>query len=976
MTAALQTVSTLPALSFSLLPTESVTDLQTLWRDLESRSECSFFTSWDWIGRWLSDSASKCYALIGHRGERVVLLALLHPTSERRHTFLKTRALMLHQVGDPALDVITIEYNGFLVDRTVAETAMLGALEFLQQPSVADIIGRWDEMHFGGVADGFESLARRTGLLVWQRSRKPSWRVDLDAIRGSGRPYLEHLSANTRYQIRRALRLYEKRGPVTAVRARDVDEALRFYAEMQDLHQRYWASRGEPGSYAYPFYKSFHRELIAQCIPSGRVELMRVAAGDYVIGYVYNFVRDGWVCAYHTGLSYDADPKLKPGLVSHYLCIEQHLQDGAHTYDFLAGDNRYKANLGIPGPEMLNLVLQRPIALLRAETALRRVKGAFVADPEALAAARTEKVNGRPPVGKALVFGDDTRSFLTVVRSLGRKGVSVHVAPINLAAPALRSRYVTRVHRLPPYVGAGEEWVRALTALLAAERFDLVIPCDDRSLLPCHTHRVALERLTKLAIPSPHAVDVLFDKEKTKALAAELGVNLAKTISPHDGSGPAEIFAALGAPVVVKPSNSYRLSALHRRAVVRVIDTPEELAQATSDLDADHFYYENFFVGTGVGLSVLAERGKILLAFQHHRVHEPPRGGAAPYRVSAPPSPELVDACAKMVGALDFTGVAMFEFRRNFTTGAWILLEVNARPWGSLPLPVSLGVDFPYAWYRLLQDGVTPPPHDYRVGIYGRNLVLDFNYLQDALSRESGLVGKAGAVARWLGGFWHFGVGRERLDTLVLDDLRPGFVELGDFLSVVAGRAAKHLPLIATLQRLGARSRLRASLLRRRRHRRPISILFVCYGNICRSPFAEHALRRLLDDARLPVKVASAGTYPIGGRTSPETAIAAARSLGIELSEHRSRYASDQAISEASVVLVFDEGNLEALRARFPVPPCPVILLGLLSEGTGAAREIIDPYGHDEGAFVAVYKQIEDAVGAIRRCITVESMGA
>ena len=64
----------------------------------------------------------------------------------------------------------------------------------------------------------------------------------------------------------------------------------------------------------------------------------------------------------------------------------------------------------------------------------------------------------------------------------------------------------------------------------------------------------------------------------------------------------------------------------------------------------------------------------------------------------------------------------MFEFRVNTENDTWILLEVNARPWGSLPLPVGVGVDFPYRWYRLLVDSVETPPRRYRIGIYGRNL--------------------------------------------------------------------------------------------------------------------------------------------------------------------------------------------------------------------------------------------------------------
>ena len=82
------------------------------------------------------------------------------------------------------------------------------------------------------------------------------------------------------------------------------------------------------------------------------MELLRVSAGADIIGYVYNLVYRGHVYAYQTGILYESNPRLKPGLVSHCLCIERHLEEGSDVYDFMAGDARYKASLGEPGPDM------------------------------------------------------------------------------------------------------------------------------------------------------------------------------------------------------------------------------------------------------------------------------------------------------------------------------------------------------------------------------------------------------------------------------------------------------------------------------------------------------------------------------------------------------------------------------------------------------------------------------------------------
>lgn len=358
----------------SMAPVTDHAALAADWQDLEARADTTFFHSWQWVGCWLSTIDDQPHLLTARRGDRIVGLALL-VAAKRRFGWFTSTELFVNETGDPQKDIITIEYNGFLTDREVAADVTRACLRaFNDRTSPIRRALRWDELCIRGVAASYRDLARDLGYRVRLLAHDPSGAVDLTTVRRSGKPYLDHLSANTRYQIRRTIRLYEARGPLQLTCARDVDEALGFLDDLSELHQRYWTGRGEPGAFAYPFFVRFHRSLIARCLPTGTVEVVRISAGGTPIGYLYNFIYRGRVYYYLSGFAYETDPKLKPGMLSHYLCIERHLAAGAEVYDFMAGENRYKTSLGSPGADMLAIVLERPSLKVKVKDMMRAFK--------------------------------------------------------------------------------------------------------------------------------------------------------------------------------------------------------------------------------------------------------------------------------------------------------------------------------------------------------------------------------------------------------------------------------------------------------------------------------------------------------------------------------------------------------------------------------------------------------------------------
>ena len=228
-----------------------------------------------------------------------------------------------------------------------------------------------------------------------------------------------------------------------------------------------------------------------------------------------------------------------------------------------------------------------------------------------------------------------------------------------------------------------------------------------------------------IAIPGASSMDAFFDKEQTHAMCRGLGVPTCPATRLDLVEDPEALAARFGLPMVIKPSRSYTSGRMKTAGKVEIVHSEKELGQVLASIeDPSSYLAEGYFEGDGTGISVLAQNGEILQAFQHRRLREG-KGGCSSYRISEVLHPQMLEACEKVCRHTRHTGVCMFEFRRNSETGRWVLLEINARFWGSMALPVALGIDFPNLLYDLLVRDIASPRRDYRVGVRSRNLVLD-----------------------------------------------------------------------------------------------------------------------------------------------------------------------------------------------------------------------------------------------------------
>ena len=141
------------------------------------------------------------------------------------------------------------------------------------------------------------------------------------------------------------------------------------------------------------------------------------------------------------------------------------------------------------------------------------------------------------------------------------------------------------------------------------------------------------------------------------------------------------------------------------------------------------------------------------------------------------------------------------------------------------------------------------------------------------------------------------------------------------------------------------------------------SVLFVCMGNICRSPTAEGVFRKVVEDAGLAeeIKIDSAGTHAYHSGEPPDRrAQAAAERRGYQLSKLRARRVNEKDYQEFTHIIAMDEDNLYMLQERATEDSISQVSL-FLEYADGPEREVPDPYYGGSAGFERVLDLVEQA---------------
>ena len=259
-------------LTVAVYPQSAWKQIAPVWAELVEESDCSFFLTVPWVETWLEfyGRTMKASILLFSNGNEPVggcILSEGYPGP----FYVPIKRFSLNTAGEPSADTTYVEFNDLLCRKSWDVPVAEALAQYLSERD-------WDEVSLDGFVEGpaFHALTAAFAGFDQQEVRHVSYHIDLAAIRSAGLSYEMALRGTMRKRLRQNIRYHCEMGPLRLESAGDVGSAIAMLDQLAELSQKRWAALNQRGIFSSSTFIEFHRKLIARCLPSGGVQLLRV----------------------------------------------------------------------------------------------------------------------------------------------------------------------------------------------------------------------------------------------------------------------------------------------------------------------------------------------------------------------------------------------------------------------------------------------------------------------------------------------------------------------------------------------------------------------------------------------------------------------------------------------------------------------------------------------------------------------------
>jgi len=308
----------------------------------------------------------------------------------------------------------------------------------------------------------------------------------------------------------------------------------------------------------------------------------------------------------------------------------------------------------------------------------------------------------RNEMPEVLVLGMNITG-LSVIRSLGRRGVPVTGTDYDPRRIGFRSRYCREL--LCPHPRYAED--RFLKFLVerarAAKARIALIPTNDEFLLCVSRNRAVLDEHFVHNLPSKETIENLTDKESFHHVSRNHNYPVPRTYFPNEEDTLYEIAEAVEYPCLIKPKYGFSSQELGVKAIR--VDSKDDLVPAYSRLagKSDDLMVQEVVPGDeGQQYSLysyISRDSGVVAAMTSRKLRQMPVHFGVGTHVVTCDEPAMKELGLALLTELHYTGLSEIEFKKDCRDGHFKIIEVNARPWLQISLGEKCGVDFPWLSY-------------------------------------------------------------------------------------------------------------------------------------------------------------------------------------------------------------------------------------------------------------------------------------
>ncbi|WP_135824057.1 carboxylate--amine ligase [Halorussus ruber] len=312
----------------------------------------------------------------------------------------------------------------------------------------------------------------------------------------------------------------------------------------------------------------------------------------------------------------------------------------------------------------------------------------------------------------AIICGGSMSSSIAAARSLGRKGVHVHGVAFDRNHPLLRSKYCRETSVVSSPRDDYASFVASLSRIAESDEVHTMLPMNEYGIFTLMRNRAEFSDALDLVVPRTSSFDIVWDRKRLLEVADDCGVPTPENQLLTEWSQSPEPAVVKSRYSMLSENNRLQYPGVEFVEPNTTIDVEATMAEMGHEPLVQRYVPD----GTEVGFFTVCDEGEPIVEFQHRRIRSTSYFGGASAHREAIRDPAVRELGVKILRELNWNGPAMVEFRRDGETGEYKLMEINPRFWGSLPLGIHAGIDFPWVYYQLSHGHAPEKTTEYDVG--------------------------------------------------------------------------------------------------------------------------------------------------------------------------------------------------------------------------------------------------------------------